>query len=537
MTFTACSQEGAAEFDTADVEVVAAAPAAEEEAAAEVVEDETSRSTNWSDDSHSNDAEPNYNVVFPQDEVQQVIITIAPEDWEAMQANMVELLGEPGTGGGRPGSFPPPADGERPEGFQPPAEGELPEVSPPPAGGERPEGFQPPAGGPGGFGGGSFTSENPMWVEATIEFNGATWEHVGVRYKGNSSLNSGWREGANKLPLKLDFDEFEDAYPEIDNQRFYGFKQLSLANGFSDASFLRDAATYDILEAAGLPASETAWYEVILDYGEGQQSLGLYTLIEVIDDTVIEREFGGDDGNIYEADGSAASLAFSTYNQIEASFQKENNEESADYSDIQTLFDVLHSDERSADPSAWRESLETIFDVDSFLEWLAISAVIEHWDTYGQMSHNYYLYNDPETGRLTWISWDHNMAMGGFGGGRGGFPGGNAPEGRVGGRGGGFGRAASLDQSSVTDDWPLIRYLLDDAVYYEQYIEYVAATVEGVFDADAMAAKYAAMADVVAPYASADVDEAAFDTAVQALIDHAYEREMAVAEFLAETGR
>lgn len=36
--------------------------------------------------------------------------------------------------------------------------------------------------------------------------------------------------GDSKLPLKLDFDEFEDDYPEIENQRFYGFKQLSLAN-------------------------------------------------------------------------------------------------------------------------------------------------------------------------------------------------------------------------------------------------------------------------------------------------------------------
>ncbi|MGD8807508.1 MAG: CotH kinase family protein, partial [Chloroflexota bacterium] len=47
----------------------------------------------------------------------------------------------------------------------------------------------------------------------------------------------------------------------------------------------------------------------------------------------------------------------------------------------------------------------------AFLKWLAISAIIQHWDAYGNMSHNYYLYDDPETGQLTWISWDNNMAM------------------------------------------------------------------------------------------------------------------------------
>ena len=83
-----------------------------------------------------------------------------------------------------------------------------------------------------GGGGGDFTSENPMWVAATITFEGKTWTHVGVRYKGNSSLKSSWSQGTLKLPFKLDFDEFEDDFSEIDDQRFYGFKQLSLANGF-----------------------------------------------------------------------------------------------------------------------------------------------------------------------------------------------------------------------------------------------------------------------------------------------------------------
>ena len=67
---------------------------------------------------------------------------------------------------------------------------------------------------------------------------------------------------------------------------------------------MRDTIAYDVLEEAGLPASETAYYQVILDYGEGQKDMGLYTMIEVIDDTVINRYFDDDSGNIYEGDGS-----------------------------------------------------------------------------------------------------------------------------------------------------------------------------------------------------------------------------------------
>ena len=494
----------------------------------EAREEEVSRPENWAEETHSNDAEPNYAVVFPEDKVNQITITLDPENWAAMQTNMVALFGEQGSGDRQMGGLPAsgqPQKGDRPqpgeggdfqpsEDLNPPADGEIPE------GGDfqPPEGLNLPADGgrpemPGGrgLGGIDITSEDPIWVEATIEFDGNIWTNVGVRYKGNSSLRGGWSSGTSKLPLKLDFDEFEDEYPEIDNQRFYGFKQLSLANGYKDASFLRDAASSQIFEEAGLPVAKTAFYEVVFDYGEGPVSLGLYTMIEVIDDTAIERYFGEDEGNIYDADGKAASFAANTYDQIEASFQKENNSDS-DWSDIEALFNVLHTDLRTEDPAAWRAKLESIFDVDDFIEWLAIAAVIEHWDAYGSMTHNYYLYNDPNTGQITWISWDHNETLStGMGGGN---------------------RAVSLDKSKVGDNWPLIRFLLDDPVYYELYVNDLAETVAGPFNPDHMAETYQSMADLIAPYAAADVGEEAFNSAVQQLINHTYQRAEDVNEFL-----
>jgi hypothetical protein len=47
-----------------------------------------------------------------------------------------------------------------------------------------------------------------------------------------------------------------------------------------------------------------------------------------------------------------------------------------------------------------------------------------------------------------------------------------------------------------------------------------------------MAETYQALAELIAPYAAADVGEAAFDAAVQQLIEHAYQRADAVEEFL-----
>lgn len=505
LCLAACSA-GAAASPTDSVPTRAAsATAAAPATAATSAEAEASRPAGWSEASHGNAAEPNYTVVFPANTVNALTITIAPADWAAMQANLTELLGEPGAGGG-PGQ---------------------------------------PAGGLGGprQAGGDMTPANPIWVEATVTFAGQTWTHVGVRYKGNSSLTSAWRSGDASLPLKLDFDEFEDAYPEIENQRFFGFKQLALNSNFGDATGLRETVAYDLLAAAGLPAAETAFYNVVVDYGEGPVELGLYTAVEVIDDTVVDRVFGDDSGNIYEADGAGVSLAAGTLAQIPTSFQKENNAAEADWTDLEALYNALHSDLRTTDPAAWRAQLDALFDTDGFLKWLALSAVLQHWDTYGSMTHNFYLYDDPASGKLTWISWDHNFILGAGPGGAGGGPaaGRGAPPGQgvpgsqggLGGQGGpGGGRGSvSLDKADVGENWPLIRYLLDDPVYAEQYYRYLGEIADEVFDADALAAQYQTLAAVIAP--SVD-DSAAFETAVQQLTETTYARAETVRTFLAD---
>ena len=130
------------------------------------------------------------------------------------------------------------------------------------------------------------------------------------------------------------------------------------------------------------------------------------------------------------------------------------------------------------------------------------------------MTHNYYLYNNPETEQITWVTWDHNETLSSTAAGR--------------------NRSVSLDKAEITENWPLIRYLLDDPIYYEMYTNYLAETVAGAFNPDKMAETYQSMAALIAPYASADVGEAAFNNAVQELINYSYQRAEAVNAFLAK---
>jgi len=314
----------------------------------------------------------------------------------------------------------------------------------------------------------------------------------------------------------LDFDEYEDEYPQIDNQRFYGFKKLSLKNNFNDLSMLREKVAGDVYRNAGLVAPHTAFYTLYVDYGEGPQYFGLYTLVEEVDDTVIDTQFADDDGNLYKPDGDAATFAEGTYNEDE--YVKKTNEDDGDFSDVQKLLSVLHDDTRITDVESWRSELEEVFDTDVFLKYLAKNTAIQNWDTYGRMTHNYFLYNDPDTDKLTWIPWDNNEAL---------------QEGKQGG-------SLALDFSDLqSSTWPLIAYLYQDEVYKSQYDNYLKEVINGPFNVSTIQAQYNSYATIVEDHASSEINgysflnnTADFQNDVNNLIQHVEERASAVRGYL-----
>ncbi len=430
----------------------------------------------WADDTHSNLAEPNYDMVFPQHEVLRFDIKIEAEHWQDMQANLSVLMGS--TGGGPPGA------------------------------------------------GAVFPDENPIYVPCSFYFGDKEWYKVGIRYKGNSSLYSIGRSNSKKYSFKLDFDEFEDTYPAIDNQRFYGFRQLNLCGNFKDESLLREKVAADLYREFGIPAAKTSFCAVYIDYGYGSQYFGLYTLIEEVDDTVLESQLGSDEGNLYKPDGDAATFAQGTYNETE--FEKKNNEDIADYSDVHALYTYLNSSTRTSDPELWKSDLQSVLDVDHFLKWLAANIVMQNWDTYGNMSHNYFLYNDPSTQLLTWIPWDNNESL-------------RSQEQSGGGSGGGgVGKITfSLSLNEVGSDWPLINYLISVDEYKEKYDANVENFSNEVFEPSKVIGTYSEYYELIKDYVYAEEygfsflsSDADFDNGVEYLKTHVQSRHDAVAAYL-----
>lgn len=435
------------------------------------VDDSDFEAIDWTTETHSKDADPNFDEVFDNTTVKRFDFVISEENWQLMLDDMTELYGT----------------------------------------------FGSSSGGPGGPGGGTiFSDEDPIFVPGSVFYNGKEWYKVGLRFKGNSSLASSWGAGILKLAFKMDFDEYEDDYPQIDNQRFYGFKKFSLKNNYNDKSFLREKVSADVFAEAGLAVSNTAFYTLYVDHGDGPEYFGLYTLVEEVDNTVIDTQFSSDDGNLYKPEDDGANFALSTFN--EGGFEKKTNEDDADWSDIETLFSALHDDTRTTDPATWRAKLDAIFDTDVFLNYLAVNTVIQNWDTYGRMPHNYYLYNNPVNSKLTWIPWDNNEAL------------------QVGNMGG----SLPLDFSGLNaSEWPLIGYLYSDEVYKAKYDSYVQATIEGPFETAHIQSVYATYSSLVEQYATSEVAEytflnsnADFQAAISALNSHASQRTSAVISYL-----
>lgn len=465
LTISGCGGESNADINETEI-VTEETSETNTETTTEEITDTDFEATDWTDATHSKSAAPDFNEVFDNSQVKRFDFVVTAERWQSMLDDMTDLYGE---------------FGQRSSGT-----------------------------------GLSDIDENPIFVPTDVYYNGRQWYRVGIRFKGNSSLQTSWQQGILKLSFKMDFDEFEDDYPQIDNQRFYGFKKFSLKNNYDDKAFLREKVAADVFKNSGLAISNTAFYTVYVDHGNGPEYFGLYTLVEEIDDTVLETQFADDNGNLYKPEDGGASFVEGSFD--EDNFEKKTNEDEEDWSDISALFDALHDDKRNSDPDTWRTNLEAVFDVDTFLKYLAVNGIMQNWDTYGRMPHNYYLYNNPENSKLTWIPWDNNEAL---------------QEGKMAG-------ALNLDFSDLdSSSWPLIAKLYADDVYKARYNDYLLEAISSVLDTNSMQATYDSYSAMIDPYATTELSGFTFLNnandfyqAIEQLKEHAESRTQAVTTYL-----
>ncbi|HSO85403.1 MAG TPA: CotH kinase family protein [Draconibacterium sp.] len=243
------------------------------------------------------------------------------------------------------------------------------------------------------FGMNQFQIREIPYTPAKLIVDGTVLDTLGIRYKG---FNSWWH--SVKKPIKIDINKYKS------DQEYDGLKKFNLHNGSGDPSFIRENIDYKILRLLGIKAPRTSFAKVYIDTAY----IGLYRIVEQIDNTFLDGNFGNHNGNLYkqQAVGTAGFSLQWLGNKQDAYYKSislENHENKNDWSDFIHFLDILNN---STDKQ-FRDSILTVFDVDEYLQVLAFDITVNNIDYYGFSGRNYYLYSN--NGVFHWIPWDYNL--------------------------------------------------------------------------------------------------------------------------------
>ena len=396
-----------------------------------------------------------------------------------------------------------------------------------------------------------------------IEINGIRYYNVGIRPKGNTSLSSiASDDTTDRYSFKVEFDRFQDG------QTMDGLDKLCLNNIMSDATYMKEYITYDILSYLGVNSSLYSYASI----NRNGKYWGLYLAFEGIEESFLQRNYDSTSGNLYKPEnmggggkeggqgiqnqpgaqavpgnkadnqnGASAAPGNKVDNQNGAqaapddkadnqngkefkgpgggmgsdlSYTDDNYESYNVIWDSSVLGEVSDSDKQRVITAlkniSSKENLEDYLDVDQMLRYIAANVVVLNDDSYfGNMLHNYYLYEN--NGVLSMLPWDYNLAFGAF-------------------EMGGNNDATSLVNRAIDDvvssgkleERPLLAAALSTEEYKEQYHKYLQNLIEGYFESGTFETTIQQLKKMISSYVKEDptafytYDE--FETGVDTLV-------------------
>lgn len=264
------------------------------------------------------------------------------------------------------------------------------------------------------------------WISATVTIDGETFEDVGLKLKGNSSLRSLSTdagadlsaENPQDLPWIIRLDKF------VDGQNLDGTTELVVRGNSSETS-LNEALALDLLEQSGLAAEQA----IATRFSVGGSAETLRLVIENPSDEWAERELG--DVLLYKAEAGGDY----SYRGDEASAYDDVFDQEAGEDDLTPLIDFLQWINET-DDATFAAELGEHLDVDAFATYLAFQELVDNFDDIDGPGNNSYLSYDDANGLMTVVNWDLNLAFGASPGGGGGQGGGGQGGGSQGGGGG-----------------------------------------------------------------------------------------------------
>ncbi|WP_167382154.1 CotH kinase family protein [Corynebacterium suranareeae] len=290
------------------------------------------------------------------------------------------------------------------------------------------------------------------WVKANITIDGVTIENVGIRLKGNSTLSglggnseNGMPQGpggaggdfpelseeemaqfqeqfaeqtgeargpggmggmggggmtsvdaddVSTWPLLISFDKYEEG------RVYQGMSQIALRPG---TTVINEAMALALTAETGQVSQQSSFTTFTLNDEPSTTRL----LLEHPDE-YYANELGN--GVLFKAD-SSSSFTYQGEDQTEydGQFKQINGDGNGD---IQPIINLLKWLDTASDEE-FAEHLSDYVDVESFARYVATQNLLVNSDDMAGPGSNYYLWYDYDTGLISVISWDLNLAMSG----------------------------------------------------------------------------------------------------------------------------
>ncbi len=320
---------------------------------------------------------------------------------------------------------------------------------------------------------------NDQYTQARFIFDDGqhrdTVQQVGLRLRGNTSLS------AEKKSFKISFNAF------VPGREYQGVRKLNLNGSHNDPTMIREKLFYEVWKKAGMPERRTAFVKVYVN----QQYRGLYTDVEEIDKQWLTRAYGNNDGNLfkctYPADLAYLGSNQSAYktilnNPTTRAYDLSTNEATDDYSHLVTLITALNQPVSANFP----DQIGQILNVNAVLKAFALDVATGNWDDYFYNKNNYYLYDNPNTGRFEFVTYDTDNTFG------------------VDWLGKDWAKRNALAWQQATEPRPLATKLLAVPVFHDQFVRYLDTITRFVTLPDSIFPRIETLHGMIIPAAAAD---------------------------------
>jgi spore coat protein H len=243
------------------------------------------------------------------------------------------------------------------------------------------------------------------YVKADLEFAGKQFKDVAVRYKGNGTWMQS--QGSSKRSMKVDLNEF------VKGQKIRGVSKLNFHNCVTDASWMNEVLSHKFYRDAGLAAPHTAYARVYVTVpGKyDKEFLGLYSLVENIDDNFTEDRFGTKKGAIFKP---VTPEPFVDLGDDWAKYkQTYDPKDDPSPADTQRVIDfcklVTHANDEE-----FSAKMPEYLDVEQFARYMAGTVWLATLDSILSIGQNYYIHLNPKTRKFEFIPWDLDHSFGQF---------------------------------------------------------------------------------------------------------------------------